>query len=133
MRQFVRLTLAQLCATLFREGHSKSGNRVMRHTVILVPTEGTISVLIPAMPGCFSMGQTRDEALANAQQAIKGWIDSEIEQGRAPLEETPALVVAGVSQALQIIDEMRQAGETPADRGYELEVLTIEAPRPVLA
>ena len=105
----------------------------MGHTVILVPGEGVISVLVPAMPGCFSVGRTREEALAHAQKAIKGWIETEAEHGRAPLAETPAIVTAGVAQALEIIDEMRQAGEEPVQQGYTLEVATVETPYPVLA
>ena len=105
----------------------------MRYTVILVPGEDSISVSVPAMPGCFSMGDSRDEALANVRQAMQGWVETETEQGRAPLSETPSLVAEAVSQALGIIEEMRQAGEAPADRGYELELVTVEAPHPVQA
>ena len=46
----------------------------MRYSVILVPDdEGLISVSIPALPGCVSMGHSREEALAHARDAILGW------------------------------------------------------------
>lgn len=98
----------------------------MRYTVVLVPAQGWISVSVPAMPGCVSQGRTRDEALRNVRDATEGWLLTEAEQGRGPLTETPAVVSAEVSEALAIIEEMRAAGEIPADQGYELELATVE-------
>lgn len=54
----------------------------MRCTVILVPGDDAVSASVPAMPGCVSQGRTRAEALANARNAIAGWIATEAEQGR---------------------------------------------------
>ena len=105
----------------------------MRYTVVLVPDPGWISVSVPAMPGCVSQGRTRDEALANVLGAIEGWMLTESQQGRGPLTETPALVSAEVAGALEIIEEMREAGEIPADHGYNLELATIELREPAIA
>lgn len=105
----------------------------MRYTAVLIPEQEAISVFVPAMPGCNTMGRTREEALRNVQEAIGLWVESEMEQGRGPLEETPGVVMDGVRGALEIIEEMRQGGEVPADRGYELELVTVDAPHPVLA
>ena len=92
----------------------------MRFTVILVPGDvAGLSVVVPAMPGCFSVGRTREEALANVRDAIAGWAQVEAQQGRGPLSETPKLVLDAVSHALAIIDEMRAAGELTHDHGYE--------------
>ena len=44
-----------------------------RHTVILEPEDdevGGFAVSVPALPGCFSQGVTRDEALENIREAI---------------------------------------------------------------
>jgi predicted RNase H-like HicB family nuclease len=42
------------------------------YTVVLRPEpEGGFSVLVPALPGCFSCGDTVPEALAMAEDAIK--------------------------------------------------------------
>jgi len=44
-----------------------------RYTVILEPEDdeiGGFAVSVPALPGCFSQGATREEALANIQEAI---------------------------------------------------------------
>jgi antitoxin HicB len=106
----------------------------MRYTVILFPDDsGQISVTVPSMPGCVSQGSSRDEALANVVGAMRGWVEVEAEEGRAPLLETPSLVVSGVSEALQIIDEMRQAGEVPPDFGYSLELVTVDVRQPAAA
>lgn len=43
----------------------------MKLRVVLAPSdEGGFTVLVPALPGCISEGDTRDEALANVQEAI---------------------------------------------------------------
>ena len=105
----------------------------MRYTVVLVPDRESISVCVPAMPGCVSQGRTRAEALANVSKAIEGWIITEAEQGRGPLTETPALISAGVSEALEIIEEMRQSGEARPGDGYELELVAVEAHQPATA
>jgi antitoxin HicB len=43
-----------------------------RYTVVLLPEpeEGGYSVLVPTLPGCLTQGETADEALANAREAI---------------------------------------------------------------
>ncbi len=44
-----------------------------RYTVILEPEDdevGGFAVSVPALPGCFSQGATRDEALDNIREAI---------------------------------------------------------------
>ena len=103
----------------------------MRHTVILAPDqEGWVTVSVPAMPGCVSQGRGRDEALRNIAEAMTAWMELEGELGRGPLEEAPAVVAAGVSEALEIIDEMRQAGELPDDHGYKLELVTVDVQQP---
>jgi antitoxin HicB len=50
------------------------GQRVLRFTVVLEwDEEGKgWAVMVPALPGCFTQGDTREEALANAQEAIVG-------------------------------------------------------------
>jgi predicted RNase H-like HicB family nuclease len=105
----------------------------MRYTVILIPEDSGFSVLVPALPGCISMGRSRDEALTNARAAIAGWLETEAAEGRTPLPETAALIEAGVREALAIIDEMRGAGEVPAGQGYDLELATVQTPPSVPA
>lgn len=50
---------------------------VREFEVILQPeTEGGFSVSVPDLPGCFTQGETREEALAMAKEAIEGYLDS---------------------------------------------------------
>ncbi len=46
----------------------------MRYKVVLHRTEEGISVSVPALPGCWSEGDTEPEALANIQDAIQEYL-----------------------------------------------------------
>ena len=48
----------------------------MKLTVMLEPSEeGGFTVLVPALPGCISEGDTREEALKNIQEAIELYLE----------------------------------------------------------
>ncbi len=48
----------------------------MRYTVILErEPDGGYVVSVPALPGCVSQGDNRDEALANIREAIKLYVE----------------------------------------------------------
>ncbi len=50
---------------------------MLRYTVILVPEEeGGYSVEVPALPGCYTQGETREEAIAMAKEAIGLYLES---------------------------------------------------------
>jgi predicted RNase H-like HicB family nuclease len=50
---------------------------VREYDVVLVPEdEGGFSVTVPALPGCVSQGDTREEALAMVREAIEGYLES---------------------------------------------------------
>jgi len=54
----------------------------MRYTVVLGDeAEGGYSVSVPALPGCHSQGDTRDEALANIREAIELYVETLREVG----------------------------------------------------
>ncbi|MDZ4803540.1 MAG: type II toxin-antitoxin system HicB family antitoxin [Candidatus Eisenbacteria bacterium] len=56
------------------------------YTIVLeTEEEGGIVVSVPALPGCFSQGESRDEALQNAREAIAVYLD----ELRARGEELP--------------------------------------------
>lgn len=40
-------------------------------------------VVVPDLPGCFSAGDTLDEALAGAEEAAAAWIDAALDAGEA--------------------------------------------------
>ncbi|MCH8994967.1 MAG: type II toxin-antitoxin system HicB family antitoxin [Chloroflexi bacterium] len=49
----------------------------MKYAVILIQDdEGNWLASAPAFPGCHTWGRTRQEALANAQEAVEGCIES---------------------------------------------------------
>jgi predicted RNase H-like HicB family nuclease len=48
----------------------------LQYRVILQPAEeGGFTVVVPALPGCISEGDTREDALKNIKEAIEGWIE----------------------------------------------------------
>ncbi len=49
----------------------------MKYRVLIEQDEDGVFVAeVPSLPGCFSQGQTRDEALENIQEAIELYIES---------------------------------------------------------
>ena len=40
-------------------------------------------VVVPDLPGCFSAGDTLDEAMAGAEEAAAAWIDATLDAGEA--------------------------------------------------
>jgi len=55
----------------------------MKFTVILEPQEeGGFTVAVPALPGCISEGETREEALNNIKEAIELYIEVLKEDGK---------------------------------------------------
>jgi predicted RNase H-like HicB family nuclease len=44
--------------------------------------EAAFGVVVPDLPGCFSAGDTLDEALDNAREAIAGWVDVALDAGQ---------------------------------------------------
>lgn len=57
----------------------------MRYPIAIEPgTETTaFGVVVPDLPGCFSAGDTLDEALAGAEEAAAAWIDAMLDAGGA--------------------------------------------------
>ena len=48
----------------------------MKLQVILEPSEeGGFTAVVPALPGCISEGQTREEALRNIEEAIRLYLE----------------------------------------------------------
>ena len=45
------------------------------HVVIEKDESGYYVAEVPALPGCFSQGKTRKEAVANIKEAIDGWLE----------------------------------------------------------
>jgi len=46
----------------------------VKYKIALEKTEEGYSVSVPGLPGCWSQGATEQEALANIQDAIQGYL-----------------------------------------------------------
>ncbi|HYV34746.1 MAG TPA: type II toxin-antitoxin system HicB family antitoxin [Gemmataceae bacterium] len=65
----------------------------MRYKVVLHRSEEGISVSVPGMPGCWSEGDTEEEALANIQDAIHEYLAALADQmGDAEVREIEVAV-----------------------------------------
>lgn len=64
----------------------------MRYPIAIEPgTETTaFGVVVPDLPGCFSAGDTLDEALSNAEEAAAAWIDAALDAGEPVPAPSPA-------------------------------------------
>jgi antitoxin HicB len=50
---------------------------MLKYTVILIPEEeGGYSVEVPALPGCYTQGETKEEAISMAKEAIELYLES---------------------------------------------------------
>jgi len=84
----------------------------MRYPIAIEPrTERSdYGVVIPDLPGCFSAGETLEEAIAGAEEAGLAWIDAALDAGEAvPPPSTLEAIRA-----------------TPEYAGWILSVLTID-------
>jgi predicted RNase H-like HicB family nuclease len=58
----------------------------MRYPIAIESGSDTTAygVVVPDLPGCYSAGDTVDEAMANAEEAILLWLDDATAEGAAP-------------------------------------------------
>ena len=54
----------------------------MRYPIAIEPGDENTAfgVVVPDLPGCFSAGDTMDEAIANAEEAINLWVEAALDQ-----------------------------------------------------
>ena len=77
-----------------------------RFTVVLEPEEdGGYSVHCPALPGCVSQGDTREEALGNIQEAILLVLEVVDGDGTPIPAETPEVITEEIRQILKAREE----------------------------
>lgn len=55
----------------------------MRYKVLLHRTDEVISVSVPGLPGCWSEGDTEEEALENIRDAIREYVAALEDQTRS--------------------------------------------------
>lgn len=55
----------------------------MRYPIFIEPgtKNRAFGAIVPDLPGCFSAGDTLEEALVNAREAIALWLESELDNG----------------------------------------------------
>ncbi len=103
----------------------------MRYPVMIEAGDADTAwgVVVPDLPGCFSAGDTLDEAMAAVEEAAAAWIDAALDEGRAipapsPVQEAssgyPGWIVAFVSVDPALLDDT-------------VERINITLPRRVLA
>lgn len=51
----------------------------MKYRVVLIENEEGFAVGCPALPGCWSQGATREEALENIREAIREYLEVKME------------------------------------------------------
>lgn len=59
----------------------------MLYPIFIEPGNETSAwgVVVPDLPGCFSAGDTLDEAIMAAEQAAAAWIDAALDAGGMPI------------------------------------------------
>ncbi len=84
----------------------------MRYPIAIEPgNEATaFGIVVPDLPGCFSAGDTLDEAMANAEEAAAAWIDATLDSG-------------GTIPAPSSLEALRQL---PEFDGWSIGVVTID-------
>jgi antitoxin HicB len=70
----------------------------MRYSIVLVPEpeEGGFSVEVPLLPGCYTQGETVEQALERVKEAIAGHVASLLEAGEEVPEESIPVIVTSV-------------------------------------
>ena len=62
--------------------------------------EGGYTVTVPGLPGCITEGDSFDEAMANVQEAILGYLEALKKEGLPLPQEAPRLVFGEVEVAI---------------------------------
>jgi predicted RNase H-like HicB family nuclease len=63
----------------------------VKYTILIEKNEeGSYTVTVPSLPGCVTQGDTPEEAIANAQEAIIGYIEALKDIGKPVPVELPA-------------------------------------------
>ncbi|MBC7636533.1 MAG: type II toxin-antitoxin system HicB family antitoxin [Acetobacteraceae bacterium] len=85
----------------------------MRYPIVIEPGTDTTAfgVIVPDLPGCFSAGDTLDDAVIGAEEAAAAWIDASLDSGVAIPGPSP-------------LDALRA---NPAYTGWAIGVITVNS------
>jgi predicted RNase H-like HicB family nuclease len=102
----------------------------MRYPILIEPGDDTHAwgVTVPDLTGCFSAGDTMDEAITNAEEAVAVWIDANLDDGHAiprPSDVASLVIPAGWVVGLVSVD--------PSMLDDTVERVNVTIPRRVLA
>ncbi len=81
----------------------------MRYTVILMPGDAddeSIAITVPAIPGCLSQADSRDEVTTMAREVIELCLEEYIERNEPVPADDPAKIAQGVISSLEILREL---------------------------
>ena len=89
----------------------------MRYPTLIEGGGGHFGVVFPDLPGCTAMGHSVEEAIANASDALRDWMDSMEEHGN-PIPPPSALEDMEVPEgcALTTILLVRETRDKPSVR-----------------
>ena len=67
----------------------------MRYPVAIEPATRTTAfgIVVPDLPGCFSAGDTLEEAMAGAEEAAGAWIDAALDAGDSIPQPSPLAAI----------------------------------------
>jgi len=83
----------------------------LKFTILIEKNEeGSYTVTVPSLPGCITQEDTWDDAIANAREAIAGYIEALRALGKPIPLEVPVEVAAAaiLKQAEMSIEEFKE-------------------------
>jgi antitoxin HicB len=77
-----------------------AGMRIITYTIHIEPAEeGGYVVTVPSLPGCVTEGDTYEQAIANAHEAIEGFVEALVKAGQPiPVEPAPTHPIEALVQ-----------------------------------
>lgn len=95
--------------------------RYNRYTVLLEPDEEEphrYNVRVPALPGCLTYGESIEDALANATEAITGYVAVLIDAGETvPVEDHPVIATSITIPVAMANEKPRRVAELAGTTG----------------
>ncbi|MFH1712789.1 MAG: type II toxin-antitoxin system HicB family antitoxin [Candidatus Jacksonbacteria bacterium] len=85
---------------------SKFSTKIHQYTIILEPCEeGGFTVSVPALPGCITEGDSFQEAIDRAKDAIQGYVMSLLKHNEPIPDEWAPLITTAVN--IKLPDRLR--------------------------
>ncbi len=80
LRLFLLRTRALICTAALScsRSISRTAGTPMKIKVVLYPSDEGFAVSAPGLPGCWSQGATREEAMANLAGAVRDYLDEHV-------------------------------------------------------